>query len=152
MAQGTVGIFDEFINHWGKGVFNLDTNVIKLALVTDVTTPTATTADPTWGAGGTTNFNTNEVTAGGAYTAEGDDISATWTETTGTGTFDATNNTWTQNAGSPTNARWGIIYSDTATNKNCIGWVDLGSDFNMTTGDLVVNFHASGIFTVDNPS
>jgi hypothetical protein len=148
MAQGTVGIFNEFLETIGKSEINLDTDTIKLALVTDVTTPTASTADPRWGAGGTTNFNTNEVTAGGNYTAEGDDILSTYSQAGGTATFDGTNIEWLVDGSNPTNARWGILYSDTDSDKKCIGWVDLGEVFNMTTGDLNVNWNASGIFTL----
>ena len=148
MAQGDVGIFDEFLATIGKAEINLDTDTIKVGLVTATTTPTATTADPRWGAGGTTNFATNEVAAGGAYTAGGTDITSTYSQTSGTATFDGADLTWAQNASSPTNARWGIIYSDTDVDKKAIGWVDLGSAFDMTTGDLNINWNASGIFTL----
>lgn len=148
MAQGDVGIFDEFLNTIGKSEINLDTDSIKCGLVTSTTTPTATTADPRWGAGGTTNFSTNDLTAGGNYVAGGTDITSTYSQTGGTATFDGADLTWSQNASNPTNARWGILYSDTDADKKCIGWVDLGSDFNMTTGDLNINWHASGIFTL----
>lgn len=152
MAQGDVVLFQEFLDLLGKEGHNLDTDTIKLALIKSAANggddPAATDAIPAWGAGGTTNFDTAEVTAGGGYTAEGTDISSTWAEAAGVGTFDGSNITWTQNASSPTNARWGILYNDTNAIKGCIAYVDLGSDFDMTTGDLVVNWNASGIFTI----
>jgi hypothetical protein len=149
MAINDVGLFQQFIEDMGNGVHNLDTDAIKLGLIDSVQTPVATSADPRWGAGGTVNFDTNEVTQTGNYTAEGLDITATWSQTTGTGTFDATDvTTWTSNASNPDDARWGIIYNSTAAGKNCIGWVDLGSAFDMTTGDLNITWNASGIFTV----
>lgn len=150
MAQGDVTIFNQFIEDMGNGVHNLDTGTIRMALIDSVQTPAATSADPRWGAGGTVNFDTNEVSQGGGnYALEGLDITGTWSQTTGTGTFDATDvSTWTQHASNPDDARWGIIYNDTPAGNNCIAFLDLGSAFDMTTGDLNVTWNASGIFTV----
>ena len=35
-----------------------------------------------------------------------------------------------------------MIYDDTTTNKNCIGYVDLGGVFDATTGDLTITWGA----------
>lgn len=150
MAQGDTVLFNQFIEGMGDGTHDLDANTIRAALIDSVQTPAATSTDPAWGAGGTVNFDTNEVSQGGGnYALEGLDIAATWSQTTGTGTFDATDiTTWTQHASNPDDARWLIIYDDTATNKNCIAYVDLGSVFDMTTGDLNVTWNGSGIFTI----
>ncbi len=149
MAQGDVTVFNQAIYELGIGDWNLDTDTIKVALIDSTQTPAATSSDPRWGAGGGTNFSTDEVTAGGNYTAGGEDISATWTGTSGTSTFDGTDiSAWTQNASNPTDARWAIIYDDTDSENKCIAYVDLGSVFDMTTGDLNVNWNASGIFTI----
>jgi len=150
MAQGDVTIFQQFIEDVGNKVHNLDSDAIKMGLIDSVQTPAATSADPRWGAGGTVNFDTNEVSqTGGTYAAEGLDITATWSQTTGTGTFDATDvSTWTQNASNPDDSRWGIIYNSTSAGKECIAYLDLGAIFDMTTGDLNVTWNASGIFTV----
>jgi hypothetical protein len=153
MAQGDVVLFQDFIANLGTGVHNLNTNTIKFGLIKSAANggddPANTDADPCWGAGGTTNFATAQVSeTGGNYASGGPDITNTYSETTGTGTLDATNVSITSNASNPTNARWGILYDDTATNKNVIAYVDLGSDFDMTTGDLSVNWNASGIATI----
>lgn len=150
MAQGDVVLFQQFIEDMGNGVHNLDADDIKAGLIDSVQTPAATANDPRWGAGGTVNYDTNEVTeTTGTYAAEGLDITATYSQTSGTGTFDATDiTTWTQNASNPPDARWAIIYNSTAAGKNCIAYVDLGSAFDMTTGDLNIAWHANGIFTI----
>lgn len=151
MAQGDVVVFDAFMeNIFDSGIhdFGATPNVVKCALIKSAANggddPAITDANPTWGAGGTTNFATAEVTAGGNYTAGGN-ACATPTATLNAGTLEIDFGdpaVWSQNAGNPTNARWGIIYDDTATNKNVIGWVDLGSDFDMTTGDLTITWGA----------
>lgn len=148
MAQGDVVIFQEFLNTLGKSEINLDTDSIKCGLTTGGTVPAASSADPRWGAGGTTNFAADQVTPGGNYTTGGTDISSTYSQTGGTATFDGTDLQWLQNVSNPTNARYGIVYSDTDADKKCICYVDLGSSFNMTTGDLNINWNASGIFTI----
>jgi len=150
MAQSDLTLFNEHINSLGDGVYALDADVIRVAIIDSVQTPLATSADPRWGAGGSTNFDTNEVTEGaGAYALEGIDIAATWSEAAGTGTFDGADiTTWTQNASNPPDARWLIIYDDTVAGNQCIGFLDLGAIFDMTTGDLNVTWNAAGIFTI----
>ena len=145
MAQGDVTKFDQFGEDEALALHQLETAVIKLALITDAVTPTAADADPRFGAGGTTNYLTNEATPGGNYATGGIDCAGTISRAGGTTTFDCvTNPQWLQNAGNPTNARWGILYNETSANR-AIAFVDLGSTFDMTTGDLTVTWNASGV-------
>lgn len=152
MAQGDVVFFDQFLQDVGKKLHDLSADTIKLGLITSAVTPVATTADPRWGAGGSTNLSTNEVTAGGNYAAGGPSLATvTWTLTGGLAMLDAADLTVTQHASNPTNARWGILYNSTDAGKRAIGYVDLGSAFDMTTGDLVFTWNANGIGRLDNP-
>lgn len=149
MAQGDVVVFDQFLLNTLKGNpenphdLGATANTIKCAIVNNSTVPAATTADPCWGAGGTTNFATNEQT-GGNFTAGGQTCaSAAVTNNAGTIELDFGDPaTWSQNAGNPTTCYWGIVYDDTATNKNCIAYVDLGGVFDATTGDLTITWGA----------
>lgn len=145
MAQGDVVVFDQFLVDALEGVHNLETDAIFCALVDSTTTPAATTADPRWGAGGTTNFSTWEVTeTAGSYTTGGNACaSPSVTLSGGAAQIDFGDPaTWTQHASNPPDARWGIIYNNTAAGKNCIAYVDLGSVFDMTTGDLTITWGA----------
>lgn len=148
MAAGDVTVYNAHLQDIGRGVHNLETGDISMGLVTTSYTPTAGDAVPTWGAGGTTNTSTNEVTPGGNYAAGGPSIGGTYSQTSGTATFDVTDVSITQNAGNPTNARWGIIYNDTATNKECIGFIDLGAAINLASGDFSITWNASGFYTI----
>ena len=149
MAQGDVVVFDRFLLNQMKGtvdgVHDLGStpNTIKCAIVNNTIVPATTTADPTWGAGGTTNLSTNEET-GTNYPAGGRACaSAAVTDSAGTIELDFGDPaTWAQDPANPTAAYWGIIYDDTATNKNCIGYVDLGGVFDATTGDLTITWGA----------
>lgn len=154
MAAGDLTVFNEFREDIGIKLHNLDTDTFRVALVKSAANggidPTAATADPRWGAGGTTNLLSSEVTPGGNYTTGGITISdMTWVESAGTTTWDsATNPQWLQNASNPTNARWAIIYNDTSAGKEAVGFVDLGADVDMTTGDLTITWAGTGLFTL----
>ena len=150
MAQGDVVFFDQFLVDVMEEIHNLETDTIKVALVDNVITPVATTADPRWGAGGTTDLSANEVAAGGNYAAGGATPAAPEvTLTGGLAQFDAGDVSWAQDASNPTDAEWAIVYNDTAAGKNAIGFVDIGGTFDMTTGDLSITWNANGIGRLD---
>lgn len=148
MAAGDVTVIDEFLEDLGLEVHQLETDDFKLGLVTSTTTPTASTADPRWGAGGSTNWSTNQVTPGGNYATGGPSIGGTYSQTAGTATFDATDVSITQNASNPTNARWGIGYNDTSAGKEVVFYIDLGTDIDLSAGDFSITWNGSGIFTI----
>lgn len=150
MATGDVVFFDQFLVDVQEKVHNLESDTIKLGLITSAVTPAATTADPRWGAGGTTNFSSNEVTPGGNYSAGGASMAnPAVTLSGGAAVFDTDDVSITQNGSNPTNARWGIIYNDTATGKNCLGYLDLGADTDLSAGDFTVTWNVSGITSLD---
>lgn len=152
MAQGDVVCFDQFLVDRDKKVHNLDSDTIKVGFITNAVTPLATTADPRWGAGGSTNFSTNEVTPGGNYSAGGPSITAgaSVTLSGGKSVFDSsTDISILQNGSNPTDARWGIMYNDTSTGKECICFIDFGGVTDLTAGNFTLNWNASGIFDTD---
>ena len=141
MAQGTVEWFDEALYQMALGTFNLETDVIKLALVDSTTTPLTTTAVPHWGGTGTTDFSTWQVATAGSYTGPVTLANNTVALSAGVINIDWHDPAaWAANASNDTDTRWGIIYDDTDTSKRCLGWVDLGSSFDHTTGTLTIVF------------
>jgi hypothetical protein len=148
MAAGDVTLFNEFKEDVGQKIHNLSSDTFKLGLVTNAVTPAATTADPRWGAGGSTNLSSSQVTPGGNYSTGGPTLaSTTWSETSGTATFDAADVSIAQNASNPNNARWGIIYNDTSAGKEAVAFVDLGGVTDLTAGAFSITWNASGIFS-----
>jgi hypothetical protein len=147
MAQGDLAFHDAALVAVLEKMHDLEADTIKLALITSAVTPDITDADPRWGAGGTTNYATNEVTPGGNYSAGGATLAnPSVTLTGGLAMFDADDPaTWAQHASNPTNARWGIVYNDTDAGKRVLGFLDLGSTFDMTTGPLAVAWNANGL-------
>lgn len=145
MAKGDLLFFNDFVDDLGTKIHDLDADTIKMALVTNATVPSVTTAAPSWGAGGSTNFLTTEV-SGTNYTTGGIDIAATFSTSGAVGTFDgATNPAWTQHASGPPDIRWGIIYNETATAKDCIAFIDMGggADISLADGNISFTFAAS---------
>ena len=151
MAQGDFVTFDRAKFDLGKKIHELATDTFNISLIKSAANggidPTAATADPRWGAGGTTNLLSSEVTPGGNYSTGGATLTVTWVESGGTVTWDSGDTNFGVNASNPTDARWGIAFNFTASGKQAIGYVDLGSDFDMTTGDLDINT-PSDIFTL----
>jgi len=150
MATGDVTWFDQALLDLGKKIHDLSTDVLKLGLVTSTVTPSATTADPRWGAGGGTNLSTNAVATGTAWTGPVTLASVAWTIVAGTPTLDAADPAQiAQDGAGFTNARWGIIYNDTAAGKQALCFIDLGSDRSIVTGPLSITFNASGVLTLN---
>lgn len=149
MAAGDITFFEQWYVDVQEGIHELETDTIKVGLITSAATPTAASADPRWGAGGTTNFSSSQVTPGGNYSTGGPSAAnPTVTLTSGSGVFDADDISITKNASNPTNARWGIIYNDTAAGKQCIGFLDLGTSIDLSAGDFGITWNASGISTL----
>lgn len=144
MALNDAYPFVDGINRWkAEHDFN-STDVVKCAIITDAYTPTASDVHPCWGAGGTTNLSTYEVAAGGNYTAGGKTCANAAASFVGGYTqLDFDNPTaWEADGSNPTNARWAIFYNFTATNKECLGYYDLGAVFDMSSGELVITVGA----------
>ncbi len=151
MAAGDFTWFTQAKVDLGLARHNLGSggNTLKLALVTAVVTPAETDAAPHFGGTGTTNYATNQVSAGGNYAAGGATLANQSVVASGANAkFDADDVSWSKNASNPTNARWGILYNDSDANKRALGFVDLGGAIDMSAYDLTVQWNASGIITI----
>lgn len=152
MAQGDITVFNKFKEDIGDKLLDLSGDTFKLGLVDNTTVPSASTADPRWGTGGTTDFSANEVTPGGNYPAGGVSLSAVitdnWTISGGTATFDGDDVSIAKNASNPSGAYWGIIYDSTDTGKRAIAFIDLAGPIDLSAGDFTITWNASGIFSI----
>ena len=130
--------FNSFKQKIADGTIDLDTHSFKVCLLTSAYTPTATH----------TQYSnlTGEVANGNGYTTGGKALtSVTWTQASGTATWDAADPVWTS---STFTARYAVIYDDTATNKDLMLLIDFGSDKSPSNGDFSIVFNAAGIFTL----
>jgi hypothetical protein len=155
MAQGDVVCFDQFLVNLGKGPdvghdFGSTPNNLKCAIIDSTTPLTALIANPHWSANGT-DLSANEVTVAGDYALGGNLLSAASCTLTGNrAEFDFGDPApWT--TGTDTDARWGVVYDDIATNKPCICFVDLGSSFDMSTGTLTITFGTPAFYIDQAP-
>lgn len=150
MAAGDIVWFDQALEDLGNAIHDFGSDTLKLGLVTSVVTPAATTSAPHWGGTGTTNMATNQVGTGGtSYTGPQTLGSVSWGLSGGVAILDAADVSLAQDASGFTNARWGIIYNDTDTNKRCIAYLDLGATKDLTAASLDITWNASGILDLD---
>ena len=154
MATGDIVLFDEFAETGHKGM-DLSADVIKLAIIDDTVTPSNTDTTPMWVVGSGVDYDGNEVSTAGGYTANGETLTyagvTRWNQSGGTCTFDADNVALVQNLAGFTDAYWGILYNDTSTNKDAIGYVEMGGPVSEAAGPITFAWNASGLLQVAVP-
>jgi hypothetical protein len=136
-------IFNSFKRDIMNGGIDLDTDTIKVALVTSAYTPNQDTHD---------NFDdvTNEV-SGTGYTAGGQALAnkaVTADNTDNEGVFDADDVTW---GSSTITARGAVVYKDTGTpsTSKLICYIDFGSDKVSSNGNFTIAWNAEGILNLN---
>lgn len=145
MAVGDIKWFAQGLLDLGNKIHNLGADTFKYGVLKSAASggidPTLATADPRWGAGGTTNLSSSQVTTGGtSYTGPGSLASVTWSLVSNVPTFRANAITLAQDASGFANGRWVVIYNDTDAGKRALGFLDLGSDRSLVTGQLVLDW------------
>ena len=149
MAAGATHVSVKFVGNstlaslaslWG-------TDTIKMGIVTNTSPPAVADTDPRWGAGGSQNYATQEVTPGGNYSAGG--IALAGTTVTISGAVVSLNCTspisLAANAANPTGAYWGVFYDSTDAGKHVFGYIDLGGPLSLVAGlQINVNGVSSG--------
>lgn len=130
-------VYTSFKRDIMNGTIDLDTDTIKVMLVTASYTPTSSHAKR--------SDITNEV-VGAGYTAGGATLASLSVATSGANArFTAANVTW---AASTITARGAVLYKSrggAASADELIGYVDFGSDKISSSGDFTINWNASGI-------
>ena len=136
-------IYNNFKKKIMDGSIDLDTDTIKVALVTSSYTPNIDTH---------VFFSdvTNEVTGTG-YTAGGKTLTTPVVSADTTddeGVFDADDTTW---ATSTITARGAVIYKSTGTSSTSplIAYIDFGSDKISSAGNFTITWNAEGILNLN---
>ena len=134
-------IYNSFFADSKKAQINLETDTIKVMLVTSTYVPNIDTHTKR-------SDVTNEV-VGTGYTAGGATLGSktvTQNNTTDAGVFDAADVTWTA---STITARGAVLYKDTgvAANDNLIAYIDFGTDQISSNGNFTIQWNASGILS-----
>ena len=135
-------IYNSFKAYIMNGSIDLDTDTIRVALVTSSYTPDQDAHE---------DFAdvTNEVTGTG-YTADGEALASkavTIDDTDNEGVFDAADVTWSS---STITARGAVIYKDTgsAATSLLICYLDFGSDQSSSAGDFTIQWNSEGILNL----
>lgn len=135
-------IYNGFKKNIANGNIDLDTDIIKVMLVTSIYTPDIDTHE-------FRSSVTNEV-SGTGYTAAGATLSAktvTQNNTTDKGVFDADDVTWVS---STITARGAVLYKSRgglSSADELIMYLDFGSDQISSNGNFTLQFNAAGILT-----
>lgn len=135
-------IYNSFKKKIQDGSIDLDTDTIKVALVTSSYTPDQDSHD---------FFDdvTNEV-SGTGYSAGGatlGTVTVTQDNTNNRGVFDAADTSW---ASSTITARGAVIYKSTGTaaTSPLIAYIDFGQDYSSTAATFQITWNASGILYI----
>jgi hypothetical protein len=144
MAAGTIKWFAQGLHDLGKKIHNLQSDTLKLGIITSSGTPGIATVEPHFGGTGTTNLATNEVDTGTSYVAGGPTLaSVTWTVVAGVPTLRAQILVIAQDASGFTNGRWGIVYNSTDANKRALGYVEFETDRSIVGGSLTLDWNGA---------
>lgn len=117
--------FNSFVEAVAEKKHDLGADTLKI-LLTNVA-PVATN---------TVKANLTEIAAGNGYTAGGTAVTVTASaQTSGTYKLVGDDVVFTASGGSIATFRYAVLYNDTATNDELIGWWDYGSTVDVTDGN-----------------
>ena len=133
--------FEDLRERLGKGEFNFETDVLKIALSN--TAPNLATQ--------AVLLDVTEITAGNGYVAGGFTLAnKTWVEVAGVSTLDADDLVITASGGAIATFRYAYLYSDTPAAKPLILVGDLLAAVDLGDGDSrTLQWNAAGILTLN---
>lgn len=137
--MATFNKFNSFVEAVAEKVHNLGSDTLTVALTAAANAPVATNTQlSNLTQISYTNCSTRAVTT------------STSAQTSGTYKLVCADLTLTASGGSVGPFRYVVLYNDTATNKELIGWYDYGSDLTLaSTETLLIDFDGSnGVLTI----
>lgn len=139
MADLTFTPYYCFVEHLAEKVHNLGSDTLKVCLSN--TSPTLTH---------TQLSQVTQITNGNGYTTGGVSVTvSTSSQTTGTYTLVGSGTvSWTAVDDAMATFRYLVLYNDTATNKELIGYYDRGSTVTLAVGDSYVGNVAATLLTI----
>ena len=126
--------FNSFVEALAEKVHNLGSDSLKVMLC--LTAPVATNS---------VKADLTEISAGNGYTAGGTAATiSSSAQSSGTYTLTFGDVVFTASGGSIANFRYAVLYNDTATNDELIGFWDYGSTVTVASGEtFTVDFDAT---------
>lgn len=148
MAAGNFTVLNVALKKLADGTIDLDSHVMKICVCDKTQTISASFT----GGSGQAHYAdlTGEVPAEGGYATTGHALTGvTWSQTGGVAAFDADDANW---VGCTMVAKYAVVYDDSATNKDILGFVDLNTTdadgVTVSAGDLIIMWNSAGIFTL----
>jgi hypothetical protein len=142
MPASTFTFYQDFKEQLGKGIHDLSTHDIKVALTNSA--PNVATH--------TVLADITQLSTGGGYTGgAGGGLALSgksYTETGGTGTFIATDLVITASGGSIGPFQYAVFYNNTAASDNLIGYLNYGSALTLADTETLTLDFTTSIFTV----
>jgi len=137
--MATFNKFNSFVEALAEKVHNLGSDTLKVMLTNSV--PVASN---------TQKSNLTEIGAGNGYTAGGTQATLTTSsQTSGTYKLVLADVVFTAASGAIGPFRYAVLYNDTATNDELIGWWDVGQTTLTDTQVLTVDFDpTNGVLTL----
>ena len=137
MATSAFNKFYSFTEAVAEKVHNLGSDALTVALTNSAPVATNTQLSNITQIS-YTNLNTRALTVSGS------------SQTSGVYKLTITDKTLTSTGGSTGPFRYVVLYNDTATNKELIGWYDYGTSITLGDGEsLLLNFDdANGVLTI----
>jgi hypothetical protein len=132
--------FESFVEAIAEKVHNLGSDTLKIALTNSAPLSTNTVL-----------ANITQIANGNGYTTGGATAALTSSsQTSGTYKLVLVDTSWTASGGSIGPFRYAVLYNDTATNDELIGYYDYGTNITITDGNsFTVDFSAaSGVLTI----
>jgi hypothetical protein len=140
IPMATFNKFNSFVEALAEKVHNLGSDTLKVALTN--TAPNATDSQLS---------NITQISAGNGYTTGGAQATQV-SSAQASGTYKLVLNdvTFTASGGSIATFRYVVLYNDTATNDELIGWYDYGTALTVTSGNsFTVDFDGTtGVLTL----
>lgn len=131
--------FHSFVQNLGRKVFNLHTDTLKIALSN--TAPNISTNNGL--------ADITQISAGNGYTTGGTAVgSNAYSQSGGTASLTGNDVVFTASGGSIGPFRYAILYDDTATNDELIGYWDYGAAASLNAGETLTVDLAVSILTV----
>lgn len=137
--MATFSKFNSFVEALAEKVHNLGSDTLKVALTNSAPVNTNTVL-----------ANITQIANGNGYTTGGTQATiSSSAQTSGTYKLTLADVTFTA-SGSMGPFRYAVLYNDTASNDELIGWYDYGSNLTLSSGDVfTVDFDASnGVLTI----
>lgn len=137
--MATFNKFNSFVEALAEKVHNLGSDTLTIALCASANAPVATNSQLS---------NLTQI----AYTNLSSRVLTVSSSAQTSGTYKLVINdlTLTASGGSVAPFRYIVIYNDTATNDELIGWYDYGSDVTLNSGDtFTIDFDGTnGVLTI----